>query len=279
MSPLYYITALAVALVLLFSAHTVSSTYEAASRYESATEQTDTKLKTALEWLSFGLYRGAREKAEAVDDLMATAAYHQRRVLWSAWLLLAVSALFLFATWARTSRASRAGDGSLRPLAGRLIGVSAVFLLVGLVAPILTVVAQKEVTLLGKVVFQYETRSIIGTAEDLLIGGNAPVAALLFFFSAVIPVAKLLMSFVALSPAAAGIRRAALRTIRLIGKWSMTDVFVVAILLAFLSTESKSFTDAKLGPGLYFFAGYGLLSLLGGQLLLREYPDGDAASR
>lgn len=276
MSPLYYITALAVALVLLFSAHAVSSTYEAASRYETATEQADTKLKTALEWLSFGLYRGAREKAEAVDDLMATAAYHQRRVTWSAWLLLAVSALFLIATWVRTRRP---GEGSLGPLAGRLIGVSAVFLLVGLVAPILTIVAQKEVTLLGKVVFQYETRSIIGTAEDLLTGGNAPVAALLFFFSAVIPVAKLLLSFVALSPAAAGLRRVVLRTIRMIGKWSMTDVFVVAILLAFLSTESKSFTDAKLGPGLYFFAGYGLLSLLGGQLLLREFSGDETKHR
>jgi len=267
MSPLYYITALAAALVLVFSADTVSRTYEAAARYETASEQADTKLKTALEWLSFGLYRGAREKAEAVEDLMATAAYHQRRVTWSAWLLLVVSALFLLATWIRTRRRE---DGSLQPLAGQLLGVSAVFLLVGLVAPILTVVAQKDVALLGKVVFQYESRSIIGTAEGLASGGNVPVAVLLFLFSAVIPVAKLVLSVVAVSPATDGLRQTALRTIRLIGKWSMTDVFVVAILLAFLSTESKSFTDATLGPGLYFFAGYGLLSLLGGQLLLRE---------
>lgn len=276
MSPLYYITSIAVALVLLFSAHTVSTSYQAAARYETATEQADTKVKTVLEWLTFGLYSGAREKTEAVEDLMATAAYHQRRVDWSAWLLLGLSAVFLLATWIRTRRSI---EDLSRVLAARLIGVSAVFLFVGLIAPILTIVARKDVTLLGNVVFQYETRSIVGTAGELFSGGNVPVAALLFFFSAVIPVSKLLLSFLALSPSADSVRSIALRTIRLIGKWSMTDVFVVAILLAFLSTESKSFTDARLGPGLYFFAGYGLLSLLGGQLLIREFSEQIAADR
>ncbi len=151
-----------------------------------------------------------------------------------------------------------------------MLGVSAIFLLVGLVAPMLTVVARKEVTLLGDVIFQYESRSIVGTVEHLASGGNVLVALLLFFFSLVIPVAKLLLSFIALSGADGSLKRAALASIRLIGKWSMTDVFVVAILLAFLSTESKTFTDATLGPGLYFFAGYGLLSLIGGQVLVRE---------
>lgn len=273
MSPLYYITAFAIALVLVFSANTVSRTYQAAAHYDSASEQADTKIKSALEWLTFGLYRGASEKAEEVDDLMATAAYHQRRVDWSAWLLLGISGLFLIAIWFQSRRRES------KPLAAHFIGVSAVFLLVGLLAPILTVVAHKEMTLLGKVVFQYESRSIISTARGLANGGNVAVAVLLFVFSAVIPVAKLLLSFVALSPVAETSRQGALRIIRLIGKWSMTDVFVVAILLAFLSTDSKSFTDAKLGPGLYFFAGYGLLSLCGGQLLLRNTPAGGDRSR
>ena len=42
----------------------------------------------------------------------------------------------------------------------------------------------------------------------------------------------------------------------------MTDVFVVAILLAFLANKSNELTDARLGPGLYFFAAYGLLSMV-----------------
>lgn len=160
-------------------------------------------------------------------------------------------------------------------LALHLLGVSAIFLLVGIVAPMLTVAAQTEVTLLGEEVFQYESRSIIGTARHLASGGNLLVALLLFVFSVLIPVAKLLLSFFALSKIKESSKRFAVRSIRLIGKWSMTDVFVIVILLAFLSTESKTFTDASLGPGLYFFAGYGLLSLLGGQVLIKvEGADG-----
>jgi len=58
-----------------------------------------------------------------------------------------------------------------------------------------------------------------------------------------------------------------------IGKWSMTDVFVVAVLLAFLATSGNGLTDARLGPGLYFFAAYGLLTLAGSLLLARAAGD------
>ncbi len=266
MSPLYYITSLTVALVLIFSAATVSDTYRAASQYETASERADTKLKRTLEWLSLGLYRGASEKVEKVQSLNEIAAYHQRRVEWSGWLLLGLSLAFLIF---KSNQARGSAETSLRTLALHLIGVSAIFLMVGIVAPMLTVVAQTEVTLLGEVVFQYESRSIIGTSRHLASGGNLLVAALLFLFSVLIPVVKLLLSFVALGRFAERSKQFALRSIRFIGKWSMTDVFVVAILLAFLSTESKSFTDASLGPGLYFFAGYGLLSLIAGQVLIR----------
>jgi hypothetical protein len=271
MSPLYYIVSLALALVLIFSAGTVSETYRTASRYETASEQADTKLKTALEWMTLGIYEGAGEKAGKVDYLMEIAAYHQRRVRWSTWLLFGLAVFFLTL---KAIQAVGERDAPHRGLAGHLLGVSAVFLLVGLLAPMLTIVAQQEVALLGRVVLQYESKSIVGTAERLASAGNLAIAGLLFLFSAVIPVFKLLLSFVALSGAGDGLRRAALHTIRFIGKWSMTDVFVVAILLAFFSTESKSFTDASVGPGLYFFAGYGLLSLLGGQVLLRDSASG-----
>lgn len=272
MSPLYYIAALTIALVLIFSADTVSDTDRAASRYETASERADTKIKRALEWLSLGLYQGASEKVEKVQSLNEIAAYHQRRVEWSSWLLLGLSLAFLIF---KSTQARRSAEASLRGLALHLIGVSAIFLLVGVVAPMLTVVAQTEVTLLGEVVFQYESRSIIGTGQHLASGGNLLVALLLILFSVLIPVAKLLLSFVALARFAKRSRTFALTSIRLIGKWSMTDVFVVAILLAFLSTESKTFTDASLGPGLYFFAGYGLLSMIGGQVLIRVEGAGD----
>lgn len=270
MSPVYYITSVTIALVLIFSAEKVSETYRIASQYETASELADTKLKRALKWLSLGLYRGADEKVEKVASLNEIAAYHQQRVTWSSWLLVALSLAFL---GFESTRALSSAGQSLRGLALHLLGVSAIFLMVGIIAPMLTLVAQTEVTLLGEVVLQHESRSIIGSASHLASTGNLLVALLLFFFSVLIPIAKLLLSFLALSRFAAGLNQFALNSIRLIGKWSMTDVFVVAVLLAFLSTESKAFTDASLGPGLYFFAGYGLLSLLGGQVLMRAGVD------
>jgi paraquat-inducible protein A len=266
MSPLYYIASITVALVLIFSADMATESYRAASQYETPSERADTQLKRVMEWLSLGLYHGANEKIGKLRSLNEIAAYHQRRVQWSGWLLLGLSLAFL--TW-KASQARRIESGPLRGLALHLTGVSAVFLMVGIVAPMLTVVAQTEVSLLGEVVFQYESRSIVGTAAHLAMGGNLLLAVLLFVFSILIPLSKLLLSFVALGRIGTVAKQRALNCIRFIGKWSMTDVFVVAVVVAFLSTESKGFTNASLGPGLYFFAGYGLLSLIAGQMLIK----------
>ena len=52
-----------------------------------------------------------------------------------------------------------------------------------------------------------------------------------------------------------------MRLVHAIGKWSMADVFVVAVLLAMLALGRDPATRAATGPGLYFFAGYCLLAL------------------
>ena len=52
----------------------------------------------------------------------------------------------------------------------------------------------------------------------------------------------------------------------------------VAVLLAFLTAETAQLTDASVGPGLYFFAGYGLLSIAAGQLMIGFEGSGGAVS-
>jgi hypothetical protein len=47
----------------------------------------------------------------------------------------------------------------------------------------------------------------------------------------------------------------------------MADVFVVAVLVAFLASNGKGLTHAEVEIGLYFFAGYGVLSLVATQLI------------
>ncbi len=47
-----------------------------------------------------------------------------------------------------------------------------------------------------------------------------------------------------------------------IGKWSMADVFIVALLLANLSLNTDEYTDAKMQMALYFFSIYVILSII-----------------
>ena len=91
---------------------------------------------------------------------------------------------------------------------------------------------------------------------------------LLLLFSVLLPVSKIVPSLIALQLGHSQTRRASVRLVKAIGRWSMTDVFVVAVLLAFLTADTAQLTDATLGPGLYFFAGYGLLSIAAGQLMI-----------
>jgi uncharacterized paraquat-inducible protein A len=149
-----------------------------------------------------------------------------------------------------------------------LFGVSGIFLIIGLLAPILTVVAHEEIALLGRVVLQYESKGIITTIHKLYLVKNFFLASLLLLFSVLLPVLKILLSLIALELGHTRTRRTSVLLVKAIGRWSMTDVFVVAVLLAFLTADTAQLTDATLGPGLYFFAGYGLLSIAAGQLMI-----------
>jgi uncharacterized paraquat-inducible protein A len=217
-----------------------------------------------MERFSFGFYTGASDKALQRKRLEQASGYHRGRVGAAGAGLAGLSAAFLLWLWVRVRR-RRAG--AQRALALHLHGVAAVCLVVGLVAPMLTVVAQRDVAVLGNVVLQFETKSILGTVRDLYAGGSIFIATLLALFSIAVPTAKLLVSLLALVAPGADLRSACLGFVRAMGKWSMTDVFVVAVLLAFLASAGNGLTDARLGPGLYFFAAYGLLSIVGGILL------------
>lgn len=262
----YYLLALSAAVMLLDSAALLSDGEKALSRLETPEQKTDTLVKDWMQMLSLGLYRGASDKARARALIEQRAGYHRGRVDAASVSIAGLSASLLGVLGWRVHR--RARDAS-RTLALHLHGVAAICLLVGLVAPMLTIVAQREVALLGNVVLQFETKSILGTVRDLYVGGAIFIASLLSLFSVIIPVLKLLVSLLALLGPAGALRTVCMHFVRAIGKWSMTDVFVVAVLLAFLAGGQGGLTDARLGPGLYFFASYGLLSLCGGLLLAR----------
>jgi uncharacterized membrane protein len=265
LAPSYYAVALVLAVFIIANANDASRAYESVSAHETVSAKTDRALRKALEALSLGFYDGGSALAEELADAVDVAKFHEARATGMGWLLVGLSVAFLVAVITTEERGRR----SANPVIIRhLFGVSAVFLLVGLLAPILTVVAHEEIALLGRIVLQFESKGIITTIHKLYLVKSYFLASLLLIFSVLLPVLKILFSMVALQLGRSRVRRASELMIKVIGRWSMTDVFVVAVMLAFLTADTAQLTDATLGPGLYFFAGYGLLSIAAGQMMI-----------
>lgn len=128
--------------------------------------------------------------------------------------------------------------------------------------------------------------SIIATVEELWADQRLLVAALIFLFSVCIPLIKTSLVSIAYFSKNSLTQNRLLGWVAGIGKWSMADVFVVAIFLAILSTnhaetsESHQFavfglkiafdistqTLSSAGQGFYYFTAYCILSLFGTQL-------------
>ncbi len=118
-----------------------------------------------------------------------------------------------------------------------------------------------------------KTRSILGTVQDLLDSGNVLVAVLIVTFSVVIPVIKGLLTLATQFPISARLARPMTWMSDHMSKWSMADVFVIAIFISLLAAKGvREDTglvnfDASLGSGFYFFLGYCLLSIVSAQIL------------
>lgn len=162
-------------------------------------------------------------------------------------------------------------------VAAVLIVVSFALLWPGLTRDLVTLSA--SLTFMGKSIELFEdTRSILRTIEGLHESGNDFVAGLILLFSVIVPVVKGLLLLVSL-----GIRRQALRYrlftfVRSISKWSMADVFVVGVYVAYLSAKATDNLDATIGVGFYWFAAYCLVSLAALQFMHIEPPSAASVS-
>jgi uncharacterized paraquat-inducible protein A len=126
----------------------------------------------------------------------------------------------------------------------------------------------------GRVQAYSTTRSILGTVDELARTGNLLVAFLVVFFSLVIPVFKLLLLVVTLLLSGDKAQRFLLRVNSTLSKWSMADVYVMGMLVAYMAGSATGqvgellIMDAKLEPGFYYFLAYCLFSIAAGSLLM-----------
>lgn len=116
-----------------------------------------------------------------------------------------------------------------------------------------------------------QKQTILVTIRYLFEHGGYWAATLLFLFSVCVPFGKVALFFYALH-ARAERRERALGFINVIGKWSMADVFVVAIYTAYLGAKNSVGVgqpihfETQYGPGFYWFSAYCLVSLAAQQV-------------
>jgi paraquat-inducible protein A len=141
-----------------------------------------------------------------------------------------------------------------------LIVLSFILLVPGLLEPLLTISASLELMGVKREIFT-ETRSIIQTVRSLHESGNNFVAGLILLFSVIVPFAKALTLLAVLAIRDIQLKLRLHRFIDSISKWSMADVFLVGVYVAYLSAKATDNLDAEIHRGFYFFAAYCLVSI------------------
>lgn len=148
-----------------------------------------------------------------------------------------------------------------------LIIASLICLYPGVTLPVLQIKVSAEIPILGALQFYDETQSIIQSITALFKHNNHLVAVLILLFSILIPLIKACLLLLVLAVKNLPNRHGLHQFVNIISKWSMADVFVVSVFMAFLATQSNSHIEAILHTGFYYFLAYCLLSIVAAQLM------------
>ena len=117
-----------------------------------------------------------------------------------------------------------------------------------------------------RTLFDDQTDTIFSGVVHLWQAGSWPLALLVFFASITVPVAKLIvLTGLTISVQRGSLRKPAQRTrlyriVEFIGRWSMLDIFAVAILTALV--QLKSLAQVTAGPAVLAFGAVCVLTIL-----------------
>ncbi len=175
------------------------------------------------------------------------------------------------------------------------------FLLLGLALPMIDLDARLstlDISLMGanihfdEQVMYYQSKSIIDVTITLLEGRGIDlkiVGLLILLFSIILPFSKMILSTVFLYIKSSRKSKLIQTIIFYMGKWSMADVFVVAIFMSYIgfygllssmlgdfsrqsqSTTAETVNYSQLSPGIIFFTSYCLLSIVMSSLIHRKF--------
>jgi paraquat-inducible protein A len=214
----------------------------------------------------------AEELSSGVRDLLKTVRVESSVAAWWSEFLLSLSFLYVVGVIAL--------DRSLlsRAVLFSLTAVSFFCFIIGILAPAMIIWTAPTIPMESgqlSFVLQHQVRGIFAIIWDLLTDGHWIIGGFLFLFSIITPLTKATLTFFI-----TGCRNRALNLkigefIHTIGKWSMADVFVAAVLLALYALKYQEATKSIPCLGLYYFIGYCLLALVTTEILVHsEVADG-----
>ena len=123
------------------------------------------------------------------------------------------------------------------------LACSALLLVLGLFLPIIT---------LKELVFWKHTFSVLTGIQSLFQEGHFILGLIIFLFSVLFPITKLIVLFqIWFSRLDDKQRKFYVHWLGVLGKWSMLDVFVIAVTIVI--TKISSFAKAEPRVGLYLF--------------------------
>jgi len=216
-------------------------------------DQVNNLLKKAGEVLTFGLYDGYSEELKEISNLKNRSNTHKKNAHIAVTVFFGITCLFFPMIFY---------FGKKDIFTGTLLVVSLLALIVGLSAPVLMIITYKDIPVLGRVVFMFQSKGILSTIKTSFHSGNYIVGAAILLFSVIIPLIKSMVMGCTLIEKTRNKGSTWLGLIKKIGKWSMADVFVIAILLVFFTMDKTETTTAEIETGLYFFLGYVIFSLI-----------------
>ncbi len=189
---------------------------------------------------------------------------------WAAWWSWGLLCLSLFYAVIVISLERRL---TTRPVLFALTTVSVGFFFIGILAPAMVIWTAPTIQMEGgtlNFVVQHQVRGIAAIIWDLLVAGHWIVGGFLLLFSICAPLTKAALTYLAVASKSKKLNFKIGEFLHTIGKWSMADVFVAAILLALYALKFQQATKSVPCLGLYYFIGYCLLSLSTTELLTRS---------
>lgn len=117
----------------------------------------------------------------------------------------------------------------------------------------------------GDLYFYYQSKSIVELIALLFRQHNFTVGGSILLFSVLIPLSKLLLGGAVLVRPSIWQNKFARFVLAKTGKWSMADVFVVALFLGYLAFSNMQAgiqTQSNVLVGLYFFLAYCLIAIV-----------------